>query len=146
MKQVHNVRLRVHNAQRETVNAVLARAEAMTRRKEDDSIAIRITEEDGLVVGELWLDRQQPVRRFVDAVLASMSLEDKTRISANPTRYLDTGTHCFFHLVREAFIEGTCVLTDKPADAVNVRLNIACWPSNRENATKTVVALFSNNK
>jgi RNA binding exosome subunit len=146
MKQVHNVRVRVHNASRDVVDAVLVRSEAMSKRKDDEPVDTRVTEEDGLVIGELWLDRQQPVRHFLKELLATMSSEDKLRISTNPTRYLDTGTHCFFHLVRDAFIEGTCVLTDKPTGAVNVRLNVACWPATKENAVKTIVAVFSKEK
>ena len=142
MKQVHNIRIRVHNPSRETVDAVLARVASMTRKTEDEPITTTITEEDGLVIGEAWLDRQQPVRRFLKALLETMTPADKQRIHDNPTRYLDTGTHCFFHLSLDSFVAKEPVLIDKPIKTVNIRLNIACWPAHKENAIKTMQELF----
>lgn len=143
MKTVHNVRVRVHSGERSVVDAVLARADAMARRSDEDRIEKNVTSEDGIVIGELWIDRQQPVRRFVDTLVAAMNSEDKARIRSEPHKFLDTGTHCFLLLDRAAFLEERIVLTRDPNGSVNVRLNIACWPANRENAEKTLQEIFA---
>lgn len=143
MKQVHNVRVRVHNADRAVVETVIARADAMARRDEKDKIERSVTSEDGLAVGELWIDRQQPLRRFVDAFKNAMNEENRAGIRDDPGKYLDTGTHCFLLLDREAFLEGKMKLTRDPNGSVNVRLNIACWPANKENAAATLKELFA---
>jgi RNA binding exosome subunit len=144
MKRVHNVRVRVHNTDRTVVDGVLARADTFARHDPEETFTRSVVMEDGLAIGELWLDRQQPVRRFMRAFVAAMGEGDRGRVREDPSRFLDTGTHCFFLLDRAAFIEGRVVLTRDPTGSVNVRLNIACWPANKENAARVLTGLVTD--
>ena len=142
MKQVHNIRVRVHNRSRETVEAVLARADAMARKDETDIIERKITEEEGLYIGELWLDRQQPVRRFLTNLLSALNLDDKASIRQHPSRYVDVSTHCHVHCAVAPFLDGKIALGGV-GGSVSIRLNLAAFPATKENARVILQTLFA---
>jgi RNA binding exosome subunit len=143
MKKLHNARVRVHSASKELVDSVLDQADNMARIKKEDKIVRDTVRDDGLYIGEIWIDHQPPLRKFLGEMLAGMSAEDKAKIVANSTKHLDTGTHCYFFLKTEEFIKGKIELTNNPNGAVALRFNIACWPANKENAIKVIKEIFA---
>jgi hypothetical protein len=142
MKYVHNVRVRITAGSSVLVAEGLAYAVTLAQREPNEAVATTIETVDEEVHGELYLDRQQPVRHFVRSLKAALGEEACAYIAANAGKYLDTSTHCFIHLDKKAFLAGTCVLAP-PKNAVHIRLNIAAFPATKQNAIPLVEALFA---
>jgi RNA-binding protein len=144
MKQVHNIRVRIIDRNRESIDAALAQAlqdaaikvEAVKKTISDDG-----DKTDPLYVGELWMDRQQPVRKFLAMLLTNLATQ-RSVVATNASKYLDTNTHCFVRLDKEQFLQGKYVLTDNP-QCVHIRMNIAAFPATKENAIRVVSELFA---
>ena len=145
MKQAHNVRVRVTAGSRTIVEAALAHAEALARRTPDETFEKTVREDDGIVQGQLWLDHQQPVRQFIRCLRDELGPNACKTIAENPTKHLDTATHCFLHLERAAFCDGKSVLVTG-GDSVSIRINIAAFPATKENAAELLAAIFSGSE
>ena len=138
-KRVHNVRVRVHDRSETLVREVL---EVSLGAIPKEQCKITVTEDEGLWIGELWLDHQQPIRIYLRTILAQLTEHDKHTIATNPTKFLDIGTHCFLRFDKNALHEAKYILTSG-SDVVSVRLNMASFPATREGAASTVTTLFS---
>jgi RNA-binding protein len=142
MKQVHNIRIRTietnKTAAKETLDQLLTAANI--ERKDAD---ITISEdEEGLAVGQLWIERQPPIKKILSLLKTQLPAAQQQRIKENPAHYLDLATHSFLRLDKEAFAEGKYVLKDA-GSCIHVRINIAAFPATKENAAHVLAEIFS---
>ena len=144
MKQVHNVRLRLVHTDRQTLadlfSAILG---AAMIRPEDATITLQDDGTGELYQGELWLDRQQPVRKFLQLLMQKLSKPELASIAEHPGEHLDTQTHCFLALNKQTLLSGEWRLAAN-AEAAVVRLNIAAFPATKQNAERIIKQLFNN--
>jgi RNA-binding protein len=146
MKQVHNVRIRVIDPDKELVTRLVQQIISDSGVKiEDITLKIMDDGEESLTIGEIWADKQQPVRKFLRLLQEKIPPEQKEKIAKHPDKFLDITTHCFLRLEKNALQNNEYVLTQK-ADSVNVRLNIAAFPATREKALPIVEELFKETK
>lgn len=144
MKQVHNIRVRVVDRDRQLIEGLLQKFldDAGIERKDaqitwsDDG-----EESDPLFIGELWLDRQQQVRRAVSMLASKLPPEAKEDIRAHPDRFIDTATHCFLRLDKAAFLADEVKL-GSAGSTVQVRINLAAFPATKERAMPVLQELF----
>ncbi len=144
MKQVHNVRVRIIDRSRSIIEEAFATVlQEAGIKAEDAKVTFSDDGEaaDPLFFGELWIDHQQPVRKFI-ALLKTKLAEQQHLIAREPNKFIDTQTHCFLRLSKSAFFTGSYELTQS-SDSVHVRLNIAAFPATKENAAKILSTLFS---
>ncbi len=143
IKTVHNVRMRAITSSEMQTRALLAHASTMARKSDETAIPIVIVDDDDdrYIEGQVWFERQPEVRKFVAVLREELGADACNYIRENPTRFLDTGSHCFILLDVEAFANGKCVLATS-SQSVSVRLNIAAWPPRRENVIKVLQSLF----
>jgi len=145
MKQVHNCRLRIIDSDNVAIAKLFSSILAAAGIKPEDA-AISVTD-DGtgeIYQGELWLDRQQPVRKFLKLLKQKLSTEEQQGIANHPSEHLDTQTHCFLQLNKQALLRGEWTLAGKEESAV-IRLNIAAFPATKENAERILSEIFNNN-
>ena len=144
-KQVHNIRVRVTDRDKDLVKSVLdtvLRDAAVERKDVQLLITSDQDPDEPLYIGELWFDHQPPVRKILALLATRLSAADKKTITEKPLHYLDTGTHCFLKLDKAAFLEGKYELT-MTGSVVHLRLNIAAFPATKENAAAVVHTLFA---
>ena len=143
MKQIHNIRIRVLDREKETCQKIIDTL-LFAAKIEKKDVEIKISddgEDDPLYIYELWVDHQQPIRKITSHIVTCLPSEEKTTVHDNPHKFLDTGTHCFLRLDKRKAQEGTYVFSETP-DCVHVRLNIAAFPATKEKAAKIVQELF----
>lgn len=141
-KTVHNISVRVTTRSETETRSMLSRVAELAKRTPEDSFSITVQQEDDEFHGELWIDRQQPVRKLLRTVLDGIGAEARALIAKHPSRHLDTGTHCFIHLDPASFAEGKIVMAQE-GETVSVRLNLACWPVTREGAIQTLQRILA---
>jgi RNA binding exosome subunit len=145
MKYVHNVRLRIIDRDKDALAAAFSaflsevdiepKLSTITYSNDGDA-------DEPLHLGELWIDRQQPVRKVLK-YLRTLTQAEQELIRTQPERFLDTATHCFLRLDRAVFPKPA--LTTNAAHSVHVRLNIAAFPATKENAIPVMQTLFASN-
>jgi RNA binding exosome subunit len=144
-KQVHNVRLRVIDHDREHIHRLLQlflELAGIERKQATITYSNDGEAEDPLHVGELWLDRQQPARKTVKALQERLPSEERESLARQPEKYLDTGTHCFLLLDKHALVGSELRFGSSPANSAQVRLNIAAFPATRQNSMQILQQLF----
>ena len=145
MKLVHNIRIRIIDRSRSDIELAFAHLLAQAAIKEED-VKISMSDdgepEDPLFLGELWMDRQQPVRKTLVYILSKLSESDKEQVAQHPEKYIDTQTHCFIKLSKQAFYDDKYELTTEPT-SVNVRINLAAFPATKEKAVNVLRTLFA---
>lgn len=143
MKQVHNIRVHINDNDAKVIgqlfNQIMNDA-GITH--ENAEIKIDYDKESDLHIGALWVDRQQPIRKILRVLQEQLSNEAKKELHIHPTKHLDTGTHCFLRLEKDALNEGKYLLVPK-GDCAHVRLNIAAFPATKENAAKVLKEIFT---
>lgn len=140
MKQVHNIRVRVTDHDKDTTKQILDSllVQAGIERKDIELLLTSDQDtEDPLFIGQLWIDHQPPVRKILALLKEKLSAADKERIKTKPESYLDIGTHFFVKLDKAKFLAGEYELVTT-GSMVHLRLNVAAFPATKENAMKIV--------
>lgn len=146
MKYVHNFRLRVSDSSKELLEKLFSELLiAATIKIEEAQIKI---EDDGsgtFFQAELWLDRQQPVRKMVNYLKSKIERHDIEKLKANPAQVIDIQTHCFLRFSKDQLLQGKWHLSESGA-AANVRLNLAAYPATKEVSVKLLEQLLNVEK
>jgi RNA-binding protein len=142
MKQVHNIRIRVIDRDQTIINTILHTIMTDANVEREDITITFNDSDDELIVGELWAQRQQPVRRILKTLQEKLPAQDKQHIATHASQYVDTSTHCFIRLDKLALTRQDYMLA-KEGTAVQVRLNIAAFPATKDKAIVMVSELFN---
>lgn len=129
--------------------------EEMTRQKlisllpfnlEAEKIKIQRTitlgfNEKKIIILEVELKKDKHINKFIDNLQQKLSSEQKTLLALQAESRLDEGFNFFIRLDKEKLLEGKYWITDS-GNCFHVKINVACFPRNRENALKLIEEIF----
>lgn len=145
MKQVHNVRLRAIDRDREIITAIFERFlndAGIDVKQAQLTIDHDGESDDPLYIGQLWLDRQQPIRKAIALLISNLPADERAAIQQRPEQFIDMATHCFFRLDKDGMQRGELRFSTAES-TVQVRLNLAAFPAKKEVAANVLRQLFT---
>ena len=151
MKLAHSVRINVFAHEQRSEDPQLIKEKLVALIPFDlEKEKIKVSEtkatsatETTIMIFEVVLEKQRHVSQFLKELSETISKPDKQKLQVQLDSRLDESCDFFLRFDKQTWIdEGKLLLTDS-GDCFHVKITVAAYPKNKENAKKAIKAIFS---
>ena len=96
---------------------------------------------DQVVEYSVYLKKQSQIKKFLYNLTTSLTKEQKDTLISQTDSRLDSDYNFYMRFDKDALLENKLELTDS-GKCVHVRINLATFPKNKENAVKLLNSIF----
>lgn len=148
MRLVHNVTVSVFSRTAEEKNAIHKVLISLIPDEDPSKISIReeiaeAYDETSIFIYSMKLHRQRIIRRFLETLFDNLSSEDLQRIYDERELRVDDEGCLYIRLDKASLKDGSFEMTDS-GDCFHIRIKLAAYPKNKENAMEALGTLYQS--
>lgn len=149
MKYAHLIRLSVFSKEGEKEEDILrSLKELIPFNLEDEKIIIEIKkasgfEEKKIIIFTVTLKKETHTTKFLKNLNQKLSDDQKSLLKRQSESRLDKKYNFFIRLDKQKLLEKNETWITDSGDCFHIRISIAAFPKNRENALNAVINLFN---